>query len=162
VSRLLSWLFGEDGGDAMRGNVTFRSTVTVDFDKHPPGEELAEYIAEKMTAAGLKTRIIDNYEDFAWWIESEAEQGMPWALLGYIDDDPAEWLLQINSSVGWLGRLFGWSDEEGRRLFTERLQGVLAGDPHFTDIRWHIGEWSDSGWSSSPAEPGAAADRPRA
>jgi hypothetical protein len=66
----------------MRGNVTFRSTVPVKLDKHPPGEELAEYLAEKMTAGGLKTRVIDNYEDFAWWIESEAEQRMPWALLG--------------------------------------------------------------------------------
>lgn len=140
----------------MRANVTFRSTVPVDFEKHPPGEELAEYIADRMTASGLKTRVIDNYDDFAWWIESEAELRMPWALLGHIDDGCAEWLLQINSSVGWLGRLLGRSDEEGRRLFTERLQSVLTGDRHFSEVRWHAGEWSDSGWSSSPAEPVAA------
>lgn len=137
----------------MRGNVTFRSTVPVDLDKHPPGEELAEYIAEKMTAAGLKTRVIDNYEDFAWWIESEAEQRMPWALLGYLGDGPAEWLIQINYSVGWLGRLLGRSDEHRRWLFTERLQAVLTGDPHFNDVRWHVGESSESGWSSNPGEP---------
>jgi hypothetical protein len=145
----------------VRDKVTFRSTVSVDLDKHPPGEELAKYIAEKMTAAGLKTQVIDNYEDFAWWIESEAQQRMPWALLGYIGDGPAEWLLQINSGVGWLGRLLGCSDEEGRRLFTERLQAVLTGDPHFTDVRWHVGELSDSGWSSNPVEPGAVHDRGR-
>lgn len=142
----------------MRSNVTFRSTLLVDFDKHPPGEELANYIAEEMTAGGLKTQVIDNYEDFAWWIESEEELPMPWALLGYVDDGPAQWLIQINSSVSWLGRLFGRSDEEGRRLFTERLQAVLMRDSHFTDIRWHVGEWSESGWSSSPAVPDAAAD----
>src|SRR5262245_14760291 len=106
----------------MRGNVTFRSTVPVDLGKHPPGEELAEYLAAKMTAAGLTTRVIDNYEDFAWWMESEGDSRMPWALLGYIDDNAAQWLIQINSSVGWLGRLMGRSDQEGRRLFTERLQ----------------------------------------
>jgi hypothetical protein len=61
----------------MRGNVTFRSTVLVDVDKHPPGEELAVHIAGKMTAAGFKTRVIDNYEDFARWIESESDQRMP-------------------------------------------------------------------------------------
>jgi hypothetical protein len=136
----------------MRGNVTFRSTVPVDFDEPPPGEELAEYLAEKMTAAGLKTRVIDNYEDFAWWIESEGEEQMPWALLGCVDDGPAEWLIQINSSLGWLGRLFGRSDENGRRLFTEKLHEVLENDPHFSDIRWHVKDWSHTGWSSSPTE----------
>ena len=99
----------------MRGNVTFRCTLPIDLDKHPPGEELAEWIAARMTAGGLATRVIDNYEDFAWWIESESDQRMPWALLGYVGDGPAEWLLLINSSVGWLGRLLGRSDEAGRR-----------------------------------------------
>ncbi|HEX5270777.1 MAG TPA: hypothetical protein VFW33_09835, partial [Gemmataceae bacterium] len=105
------------------------------------------------TAAGLKTRVIDNYEDFAWWIESEVEQQMPVALLAYIGDGSAEWLIQITSSVGWLGRLLGRSDEEGRRLCTERLQVGLTGDPHFTEVRWHVSKWSESGWSISPADP---------
>jgi hypothetical protein len=135
----------------MRGNVTFRSTVPVDFDQHPPGEELAQYIADKMTQSGLKTRVVDNYDDFAWWIESESEKRMPWALLGYVDDGPAEWLLQINSSVGWLGRLLGRSDEDGRRLFTERLHAVLSNDTCFSDVRWHAGEWGESGWTAGPA-----------
>ena len=143
----------------MRGNVTFRCTLPVDLDKHPPGEELAEWIAARMTAGGLVTRVVDNYEDFAWWIESESNWRMPWALLGYIGDGPAEWLLQINSSVGWLGRLLGRSDEEGRQLFSERLHAVFASEPAFTDVRWHFGEWSKPGWASVPdAEPGAAAD----
>lgn len=138
----------------MRGNVTFRCNLPVDLGKHPAGEELAEWLAGRMTAGGLVTRVIDNYEDFAWWIESESDQRMPWALLGYIGDGPAEWLLQINSSVGWLGRLFGRSDEFGRRLFSERLQSVLVGEPAISDVRWHVAEWSDSGWASSPgAEP---------
>ncbi len=139
----------------MRGNVTFRCTLPIDLDKHPPGEELAEWIAARMTAGGLATRVIDNYEDFAWWIESESDQRMPWALLGYVGDGPAEWLLQINSSVGWLGRLLGRSDEAGRRLFSARLHAVLTGDPAFSDVRWHVGEWSEPGWAgSTDAAPG--------
>jgi hypothetical protein len=68
----------------------------------------------------------------------------------YIGDGPAEWLLQINSSVGWLGRLLGRSDVAGRRLFSELLHAVLTGEPAFSDVRWHIGEWSNSGWASAP------------
>lgn len=135
----------------MRANVTFRSTIPVDLDQHPPGEKLAQYIADKMTQSGLKTRVVDNYDDFAWWIESESEQRMPWALLGFVDDGSAEWLLQINSSVGWLGRVFRRSDEDGRRLFTERLHAILSNDPSFSDVRWHVGEWGESGWTASPA-----------
>ncbi len=135
----------------MRCNVTFRCTLPVDLDKHPPGQELAVYIADKMTQSGLKTSVVDNYEDFAWWIESESNQGMPWGLLGYIGDGLAEWLLQINSSVGWFGRLLGWSDEQGRKMFAERLHAVLSSDPSFSDVRWHLAEWDGSEWSSSPA-----------
>ena len=143
----------------MRGNVTFRCSLPIDFDKHPPGKQLAEWLAARLSEGGLVTRVIDNYEDFAWWIESESDLRMPWALLGYIDDGPAEWLLQINSSIGWLGRLIGQSDEAGRRLFSKRLQAVLVGEPAISDVRWHVGEWNDSGWASAPnAKPGAAAD----
>lgn len=134
----------------MLHNVTFRSTRPVDFEQHPPGEELAAYLAEKMTQRGLKTRVVDNYEDFAWWIESESDQPMPWVLLGYVDDGPAEWLMQLNSNVGCLGWLFGRSDEEGCRDFAERLHAVLSSDPDFSDVRWHAGEWSDSDWSTTP------------
>lgn len=143
----------------MRSNVTFRCKLPIDLDKHPPGEELAEWLAAQMSARGLPTRVIDNYEDFAWWIESESDMPMPWALLGYIGDGPAEWLIQINSSVGWLGRLLGRSDEAGRRVFSERLQAVLVDEPAISDVRWHVGEWSDSGWTSNPeAELGSARD----
>ena len=135
----------------MRCNVTFRCALPVDLDKFPPGEELAFYIADKMTQSGLKTSVVDNYEDFAWWIESESNQRMPWALLGYIGDGVAEWLLQINSSVGLFGRLLGKSDKQGTRVFAERLQAVLSNDPSFSNVRWHLADWGRPDWSSSPA-----------
>ncbi|SRR5258708_32085840 len=134
----------------MHDSVTFRSTVPVDLDRFPPGEELANCIAEKLTCAGLVTKVVDNYEDFAWWIESQADQRMPWVLLGYIGDGPSEWLVTINSSVSWLGRLFGRSDSAGRRLFADSLHALLTGDPHFTEVRWHSGDYQETGWASSP------------
>jgi hypothetical protein len=134
----------------MRDNVTFRSTVPVDLDKHPPGEELARYIADKLTESGMKIREIDNYEDFAWPIEFESDQTMPWAILGYVDDGAAQWLLQINSSVSWFGRLLGNSDEPGRRMFTERLHALLTNDSNFSDVRWHLGDWNHTDWTAGP------------
>jgi hypothetical protein len=135
--------------------VTFRSSVPVDLDKHPPGEELAQYISLKLTAAGLKIRSVDNYEDFAWWIECDSDKRMPWVLLGYIGDDPEQWLITINSNVGWLGRLLGRSDLAGRQEFNKLLHSVLSNDPAFSDIRWHLDDWGQPGWSNSPDEPDA-------
>jgi hypothetical protein len=134
----------------MRDNVTFRCRLPIDLDKHPPGEELAMYLADKMTQAGLPTRVIDNYNDFAWWLEGESSPPRPWVLVGYVGDGPAEWLVTINSGVGWLGRVLGRSDEAGRRQFADRLHAVLSADANFSDVRWHVGDWNDSGWSSSP------------
>lgn len=100
----------------------------------------------------LKTTVIDNYEDFAWWIESESEIRMPWALLGYVGDGPVEWLLQVKSNVGWFARLLGRSDVEGRRVFCDNLQAVLTSEPAFSEIRWHLDDWSKPGWANTPEE----------
>lgn len=89
------------------------------------------------------TRVVDDYEDFGWRIEAES----------------AARLHQINRGAGGLDRRLGRSDETGRRRFSERLPAVLLGEPAISNVRWHVGAWSDSGWGDAPgAEPGAAAD----
>lgn len=135
----------------MKFNVTFRSTLPVDFNKHPAGEELAEFLASGIREQGLEILLTDNYEDFAWLLEFKDRSSSPWILVGHVDDGVFEWLAQINSGVNWLGRLFGRSDDESRQLVARKLHAVLSSDSRFSEIRWHEGEFSDEGWSPSPA-----------
>jgi hypothetical protein len=134
----------------MKFNVTFRCALQIDLDKHPAGEELAEHLAAKFREHGLGIEVIDNYDDFAWWLEFKGRSSSPWLLVGYVGDGVYEWLVQINSGVSWLGRHFGRSDQTLREEVARKLQEVIGADANFSEIRWHQGDFSDDGWSTSP------------
>src|SRR5262249_40787089 len=112
----------------MKFNVTFRCALPVDFDKHPGGEELAEFLAMKFRGQGLEIHLEDNYEDFAWLLEFKKRSPAPWLLVGHVGDDVYEWLVQINSGVSWFGRLLGRSDEKLREQVAEELHRILTRD----------------------------------
>jgi hypothetical protein len=137
----------------MKFNVTFRCSLPIDFDKHPAGEELAAYIAAKLSEQGLNFQHIDNHEDFAWELVLKHRSPAPWLLVGYVDDDVYEWLVLIISGTHWFDRLFGRTDQELREAVAKKLHGILTTDPHFSDVRWHQGDFGEAGWTSSPVEP---------
>jgi hypothetical protein len=137
----------------MKFNVTFRCALPIDFNKNPAGEELAEFLAAKFREHGLNIHLEDNYEDFAWELEFKDRSPAPWLLVGYVDDDVYEWLVQINSGVTRIGRLFGRSDEKLREEVAETLHAIIKSASSFSDIRWHQGDFADAGCTPSPAEP---------
>lgn len=136
----------------MKFNVTFRCTLPVDFDKHPAGEELAEFLAANLREQGLNIHVADNYEDFAWLLEFKESSPTPWILVGHVGEDVYEWLVQITSGVTWLGRLFGRSDKELREKVAEKLHSTIDSHSSFSDIRWHQGDFANAGWTPGPTE----------
>lgn len=134
----------------MRFNVTFRCSLPIDLEKHPAGEELADYLAAKFQECGLNIHVKDNYDDFAWWLEFADQSPAPWLLVGYVDDDDYQWLVQLHSGVSWLGRLFGRSDDKLREEVAEKLHDIVSKDSNFSTVRWHEGDFSEQGWSATP------------
>jgi hypothetical protein len=134
----------------MKFNVTFRCTLLIDFDKHPAGLEMAEYLAAKLRKHDMEIHHIENYEDFAWELEFKGYSG-PWILVGYVGDGVFEWLIQIISGVTWVGRLFGRSDQDLREALARKLHLVMFEDANFSEIRWHQHDFGDEGWSATPA-----------
>jgi hypothetical protein len=138
----------------MKFNVTFRCTLPIDLDKHPTGEELAEFLVAQFCSAGLNIHIDDNSPDYAWSLKFKDRSSTPWLLVGYVGDDVYEWLAQINSGVGWFGRLRGRADDALREEVTLKLHDILTSDNNFSHIRWHTGDFGEPGWTPTPAEPG--------
>jgi hypothetical protein len=74
----------------------------------------------------------------------------PWVLFGYVGDDEYEWFAQVQSSVGWFGRLLGKSDRAEREQVARILHQLLTSDPTFRTVRWHQGDFAEENWVAEP------------
>lgn len=131
--------------------MTFRSTFPIDAAEQPIGLAVAEFIGTKLCETGVSVTQPENYEDFAWLLEQSDDPKGAYLLLGYVGDGPFEWLAQVQSSVGWLGRRLDRSDASGCNKIAENLQRVLVSNGEFSDVRWHEGEFAEAGWTPTPS-----------
>jgi hypothetical protein len=131
----------------MRLNVTFQTRLPFDIDSQPIGEAVAQDIAVKLRERGVEVAEPDNYEDYSWILESP---NGPYMLVGYVGDGESEWLAQVHSSVGKLGQLFGKTDRPECERIAAALHAVLSGDNQTSSVRWHEGEFSETGWTEQP------------
>ena len=135
----------------MKLNVTFKTKQAIDLEAHPPGEELAQRIAATLRAKGIDVGEIDNHNDFAWSIDCQLGGHKPWLLVGYVNDDPYDWLALVNSGYGFVAsKLLRKSDLPARERLAVVLNEALAQDTEVHDVRWHQGEFGD-GWSATPS-----------
>src|SRR4051794_39515468 len=119
----------------MKFNVTFRCSLPIDFEKHPAGEELADYIVAKLGERSLNFRCSENSPDYAWLLETQPETSKPTILIGHVDDGPHEWLAQVQSSVGLFGRMLGRSDQAVQEQIAKSMHDIFKSDSHFSDVR---------------------------
>jgi hypothetical protein len=136
----------------VRLNVTFRSALPFDDNAHPYGEELAKYLSEKLTAVGIRITQIDNYNDFAWSLDTTVNEKPLFLLLGHVGDGDYEWLMQINAYNASFWDMFRWSGiaVAERQQLAPLVHAVLAADSTFSKIRWHIGDFAEEGYTAIP------------
>jgi hypothetical protein len=134
----------------MKFNVTFRSTYPVNDEAEPRGQELATFFAERCRHAGIPVEYVDNHEDFAWIIATGHRGKGPYVLLGCLGDEDFEWLAQIISGVGFIGKMFGKSDLAERVQLAHAIHSLLESDQRFSVVRWHEHGYGEKGWSPNP------------
>jgi len=93
---------------------------------------------------------VEMYEDVAWIMKTGPRGRGPDVVVGYLWDGEYEWLVQIGSGVGLIGRLLGRSDLEAREQIVQLLHQLLTKDKRFSDVRWHEGDFAKPGWSPTP------------
>ena len=134
----------------MRLNVTFRCSLAFDDTAHPIGEEFAEYLSQRFSNAGVPISKIDNYNDFAWSMDTIRNGAKLFLLLGFVGDGDFEWLLQINEySSFW--RIFRRNQAIAEReAIAQIVSQTLQADGTISMIRWHVGDFADKNYTSSP------------
>jgi hypothetical protein len=92
-----------------------------------------------------------NYEDFAWSLDTAFNEKKLFLWVGYLGDGDYEWLLQINECAGSFWNLFRKNVALlEREQLAPRIHSVLASNPHFSEVRWHIGDFAEEGYTATP------------
>ncbi len=138
----------------MKFNVTFQSTIAIEYENYPLGKELAQCLTQRLRQKGIEVSEVGSHQDFAWSITTGLAGRGPYLLLGFIGDGVYQWLIQIHSGIGWFGRIAGKSDLVLREKVARELQRILVSEPIFSDIRWHEAAFGDTGWSEAPEVEG--------
>lgn len=137
----------------MRLNVTFRCSLPVDKSAHPIGEELATYLGSRLTEGGVTISDIDNYEDFAWSLDTTVNGKKLFICVGHVGDGDYEWLLQIDEYTTRFWDIFRKHVALAEReQLAPRIHAILASDPHFSEIRWHVGDFAEERYTATPNE----------
>ena len=133
----------------MRTNVTFVTDIPVTETEPPFGEAVARRVAEALRAHDPSMRVVDSYEDYAWWLEGSGPRPRPWLMLGFVDDGPHQWLALIHSGRRLRDRIRGRTDDDAVAALALALHDALSESVGARDVRWHEGEFGD-GWSPRP------------
>ncbi len=135
----------------MRLNVTFKTDWEFDESKHPVGEEVAEKLSKLMSDNGIVISNIDNYEDFAWALDTRVGEKELFLLLGHVGDDPEQWLIQVASYQTKFLHMFNKKHAiEQMHSLAPKVHAVLASCEKISNILWHHGDFADGTPSSVP------------
>jgi hypothetical protein len=100
------------------------------------GKRLAEYLQEKLRAAGIGTGEIYS-EDWGWALPINNDAFPVWLGCGHQDGDPDEFLVFIEPPTATVRKWFKKIDTTPvlDNLATA-LDRILTSDPQIRDVRW--------------------------
>jgi hypothetical protein len=138
----------------MKYSVTYKALINGRPSRLDDIEHIAKFIANECSNIfdTEPSASSDFVYDYQWNIRWKNDRHAPSIMVGRISDNNYEWILQIESNVGWFSRLIGKSDTVPRDNLTLHIAEILKNNDMFTDIRWHQEYFADEGWSNSPEE----------
>ena len=108
------------------------------------GQALSEYLVQQMNNKGF-TAEPPEMEDFAWTLYVQVDGSTFWIHVGESGNSENEWLVTVNTTLGFLRRLLGKTDDVQIKRFCWDLHQILAADTRVSEIAWH----SETEWSQA-------------
>jgi hypothetical protein len=154
-------------GDSItvRSFVTFRSELErVDNPSgkplpalpDPPGARIAERLVVGLRSRGRVAADERSFEDYCRMIDCTVGQTGFEIRVGYIGDDPQQWLVMIDSTLSFFGRLLGRKDFEDQRSIVQEVDQILREESALCSLfRWYTPkEWDAGGvrWAEHPLD----------
>jgi hypothetical protein len=119
--------------------VSFKAAFPVDGE--PAGKELADFISSALRSAGIEHTNPEEREGWAWNIFSQAGKVKIESIIGFVDDEPLQWLITSYGHLPFLNKLFsgggGQVREAALRPFCEAIDSAIKSDTRFSEIRWY-------------------------
>lgn len=123
----------------LRTFVSFKADFPT--DGQPAGKKLADFILTALRVAGIEHTGPEDREGWAWDIYCKAGKIQIECIIGFMDDDPREWLITTYGHGPLLLRLFGGGGkarETALRPFCEAIDSAIKQDDRFSSIRWYL------------------------
>ena len=127
--------------------------------KSPAASDLAADFASWMRDSGLSVHGPDENEGYSWSVVTLAGNANVQSLIGYVGDDPQQFLITNHASVGLLQGLFNRSAKQAE---ADALLAVVCAIVHkklsdaveVSDVRWYLQHEFDSDhgetWAPQP------------
>lgn len=152
------------GTSPIRNCVSFKTTISsVDeppeeagTPPEPPGRELAAYLADHLRQSGITVSNESPYEDYCRLCECRIGDFGFEVRIGYVGDQPQQWLITIDSTLGFWKKLRGQRDDpELSALATAIDHALRDSTAPCSSIRWYsLDQWDEGAavWSSHPLD----------
>lgn len=145
----------------MRTIATFRSSAFNVSEPKPYfinpgcfGDDLAQWLIERLRVAGVATDDRPGQEDFGWYFNFIVSEGPHTCVIGLRpgdDDNDSEWVLWTERRRGLLGSLAGGRRRGISSAAVRVLHTALSAAPEVTGLRWHESRDFDAGREDSAA-----------
>ena len=125
----------------------------------PAASDLAADVASWLRDSGLSVEGPDENEGYSWSVVTSAGSANVQSLIGYVGDDPQQFLITNHTSVGFLKGLFNRSVKQAEAdallaVVCAIVHKMLSGSIGVSDVRWYVQEEFDSNhgetWAPQP------------
>ena len=136
--------------------MSVRTFVSFEADfptaEHPPGRELADFVAAALKAAGMTIDGPVEREGWAWDVLSSGAGLTIESIVGYSDDPPREWQVHTYAHLP-LRKRWSRSAKAQRdallRRWCEAIDSAIKDDPRFRSVRWYEQETFDKDYGET-------------
>lgn len=137
---------------SLRTIVGFVADFPTNSNDDPPGQELAAFVAQRLSDAGFAVDGPRDREGWAWDFYTKEDELEIMSIVGLVDDmdsdPPRQWLVTNDCELGFFKRLFGAKGlaekrEQLLRKFCDKLHQIISADSRFSHIAWYNKETFD-------------------
>jgi hypothetical protein len=131
----------------LRPHVTFQTSRFNQTEVKPHfindicfGEDCAAWLIERLRRDGFPDLPDAWQEDWGWQTDGARPPRTFSLSIGLIPEDPPEWLVSIDETVGFLARLKGKGGDPVTMTLAPAIHRALSSDPAITNVEWHTDE----------------------
>lgn len=121
----------------------FNTTESRDYFTNPEGfgDDVCEWLIQGLKALGVTCDDEPWPEDFGWYFRFQLGEKAYCIVCAFrpgLEDEPGDWIVWLERSVGFFSSLFGGRNKGLELVAGEKIHEVLSRSHYVEKIRWHM------------------------